>query len=168
MMYPEMRDIARSFLLALLFGSSLGVLRPLQDELIDFLYCLFTSPVRMYHALKDGQHIGCAVRLASYRRDGSSPRWLFLADLIFVTFSGIGFILLLYVTTDGVFRFFMLFTVISAGLVAYSLFGRFFGKAVKWLLSFPLAVENFLVYASIKSVGVIFCHHINARNSLTK
>ena len=163
-----MGEIVRSFLLTLLFGSALGVLRPLQDELIGFLYRLIASPVRTYRALKGGEGLRCTVRRVSMGKGGSSALGLFLADLLFVSAAGIGFILLLYVATDGVFRFFMLLTVVSAGFFAYSFMGRPFGKAARWLLSLPIAAETFFSYLIIKSFDVIFCHHINAHNRLTK
>lgn len=166
MVYYDLHTILAGVGQAAFFGTIMGVFAIFLNVFLDIAESIFLLPRQVFVA-SSSLLLAKQVLKKQVRRDiGNGKR--FIRDFVYTVVYGISFIFLLYIATDGVFRFYLLIV----SLFVTAVFGKFAGKYFKAFISqilssltsvlvFSLAVIMLLVRKIIKmaylsAVG-IFC-----------
>ncbi len=141
-------EIIKSLIYSFIFGCALGVVKSGISVFLNCMEDIVKMPKDIFkvsYDLKLLPHIFKVLLKSQYSHKKTQQ---FVKDFIFVLLYGISFSILLYITLDGKFRFYILFISLAATLV----FDRFLGRAIDKFLDKLLSILR----AAITAIIAIF------------
>ena len=171
MNYPSLTEIVNSSLISIIFGCCVGILYAFIGVAVDMLREFAQIP----KLIKDGiREKGFAARLwkkINISKSENGVAEVFIRDFIAALLSGIGFILLIYVCTDGIFRIYVIVISILCTYITYSYVGKWIERTACKIISLAVNFTLSVIIMIVRPIFVVFSwsiRNLKPRKSLDK
>lgn len=158
MLYADFNDILISVCYSALFGIVMGILFVVLRVLIYTIDGFIRLPKTIYKASESLSKIKNVIANNENLKYAENKTRVFLFDFIYVILNGIIFSLLLYVTTDGVFRLYILIISFTLARLFIKYLGNhtafFLNKAIMFLYSVIAMVFSMVLFPARKVIRV--------------
>ncbi len=140
----ELTQVFFSVFASALFGIILGGLRGAISDLLFYLKRILFVPIELlsgHQAPKKNHNISRG--LAAH-----------LGDFLFFTITGVLYILLCYITLDGVPRLYMLAIALASYFLSNKTLGKFFNKLLSFVSGAVYRIEFWVLFPIFKPLGI--------------
>ncbi len=156
MLYADFNDILISVCYSALFGIIMGILFVALSVLIYTIDGFIRLPKTIYQASDSLSKIRNLFINSENCKYAKNKVKVFLFDFIYVIINGLLFSLLLYITTDGVFRLYILIISLTLARLFIKYLGNhtasFLNKSISFLYSVITIVFSLLLFPTRKVI----------------